>query len=73
MREFSAPVLRSMRSGPALWGPRLTLLRLARIAGAMIGRARQRRVLETLDDHQLHDLGVTRAEALREAWRPFWR
>ncbi|MGK9236672.1 DUF1127 domain-containing protein [Inquilinus limosus] len=73
MREFGAPVLRSMRSEPGLWGPRLAQLRLARIVGAMIGRARQRRMLESLDDHQLRDLGLSRAEALREARRPFWR
>lgn len=36
-------------------------------------RARQRAVLRTLSDHQLHDIGVSRADACREAAKPFWR
>ena len=31
-----------------------------------------RRVLSTLDDHQLRDIGLSRAEARRESERPFW-
>ena len=34
--------------------------------------ARQRRTLLTLNDRMLKDIGVTRAEAEREASRPFW-
>ena len=34
--------------------------------------ARQRRNLLTLSDRMLKDIGVTRAEAEREASRPFW-
>jgi uncharacterized protein YjiS (DUF1127 family) len=34
---------------------------------------RQRRVLTQLDDRSLRDIGLTRAEALREAGKPFWR
>lgn len=33
---------------------------------------RQRRALTGLTDHQLEDIGLTRAQALREAARPFW-
>ncbi|MGD9511156.1 MAG: DUF1127 domain-containing protein [Geminicoccaceae bacterium] len=36
-------------------------------------RRRQRRLLATLDDHHLHDIGVTREQALAEARRPPWR
>ncbi len=36
------------------------------------GRWRMRRSLERLDDHLLRDIGLTRAEALDEAARPFW-
>jgi len=36
-------------------------------------RGRSRRVLATLDDHQLRDIGVTRAEARLESAKPFWR
>jgi uncharacterized protein YjiS (DUF1127 family) len=34
--------------------------------------ARQRRALATLDDHMLKDLGLSRADALRESGRWFW-
>jgi uncharacterized protein YjiS (DUF1127 family) len=34
--------------------------------------ARQRRALAAMNDHMLKDLGLTRANALREAGRPFW-
>jgi uncharacterized protein YjiS (DUF1127 family) len=34
--------------------------------------ARQRRQLLAMDDRMLKDIGVTRADALREGARPFW-
>jgi len=34
--------------------------------------ARQRRALLTLDERLLKDIGITRADAEREASRPFW-
>jgi uncharacterized protein YjiS (DUF1127 family) len=34
--------------------------------------ARQRRALLALSDHMLKDIGISRAEAEREASRPFW-
>jgi uncharacterized protein YjiS (DUF1127 family) len=43
----------------------LTLLRWQELA-------RQRRALGAMSDHMLKDLGLTRADALREAGRPFW-
>jgi uncharacterized protein YjiS (DUF1127 family) len=33
---------------------------------------RQRRALRQLDDHQLADIGITRAQALRESNKLFW-
>jgi uncharacterized protein YjiS (DUF1127 family) len=36
-------------------------------------RARERRLLLALDDRSLKDLGLSRADARREAARPFWR
>ncbi|MFQ5545364.1 MAG: DUF1127 domain-containing protein [Acidiferrobacterales bacterium] len=36
-------------------------------------RARQRRVLLTLEDYRLKDIGVSRADAELEANKPFWR
>ena len=34
--------------------------------------ARQRRALLELDERMLRDLGLTRADAMAEARRPFW-
>ncbi|MDJ1160155.1 DUF1127 domain-containing protein [Chelatococcus sp. SYSU_G07232] len=36
-------------------------------------RVAQRRALERLDGHMLHDLGLSRADVEREAGKPFWR
>jgi uncharacterized protein YjiS (DUF1127 family) len=36
-------------------------------------RARQRDALAGLDDGQLRDIGITRADAARECEKPFWR
>lgn len=36
-------------------------------------RASQRQALSSLDDRMLRDIGVARAEADREAGKPFWR
>jgi uncharacterized protein YjiS (DUF1127 family) len=35
-------------------------------------RSRQRRALSGLDDRLLRDIGLTRAQAQREAVKPFW-
>ena len=45
----------------------LTLLRAA------AARWRQRRMLETLDDRMLQDIGISRSQALAEARKPCWR
>jgi uncharacterized protein YjiS (DUF1127 family) len=56
--------------------PARRIAALAAIAVARLLRwhelARQRRALLTLDDRLLKDIGTTRAEAQREASRPFW-
>ena len=36
-------------------------------------RARQRRCLALLSDHQLRDIGLTRRDVLAETAKPFWR
>ena len=36
-------------------------------------RRRQRRALEALPDHLLQDIGLSRADAVNEADKPFWR
>ena len=44
-----------------------------RLAERWIERRRTRRALTKLDDHLLRDIGISRAEAEREAANPFWR
>lgn len=36
-------------------------------------RARTRRQLAALDDHQLADIGISRSERIEELEKPFWR
>ena len=36
-------------------------------------RSRQRRSLMRLDDHMLHDIGLSRSDVEREGSKPFWR
>ena len=36
-------------------------------------RARQRRQLQSLNDHMLHDLGLGRGDVAAETGKPFWR
>lgn len=55
---------------------------LMKLAGCLAGAARtaewllrvasQRRALRELDEHQLKDIGLSRADALREANRYWW-
>jgi uncharacterized protein YjiS (DUF1127 family) len=54
---------------------RLNAGTLGAFASVIVGwfeRSRQRRALATLDDRLLRDIGLTRAEAQREATKPFW-
>jgi uncharacterized protein YjiS (DUF1127 family) len=45
------------------------------IAWAIATAARwwQRRMLEELDERMLHDIGISRSQALAEARKPCWR
>jgi uncharacterized protein YjiS (DUF1127 family) len=36
-------------------------------------RANERHVLASLEAHMLRDIGLSRADALREVTKPFWR
>lgn len=36
-------------------------------------RARERQLLACMDDHILRDLGLSRADVMREHVKPFWR
>jgi uncharacterized protein YjiS (DUF1127 family) len=39
----------------------------------ILSRRQQRRDLRELDDRQLHDVGITRAQVERESRKPFWK
>lgn len=56
-----------------LLGAVLSLRGLARRLVLWGERARQRRALASLSDHALRDIGLSRADALDEAEKPFWR
>ncbi len=38
-----------------------------------INRYRQRKLLSSLEDHLLKDIGVSRVDALQESNKPFWK
>ncbi len=38
-----------------------------------INRYRQRKLLNSLEDHLLKDIGVSRVDALQESNKPFWK
>jgi uncharacterized protein YjiS (DUF1127 family) len=63
---MSGPEFRRARRGVAGRGW------LARMR-AVAARWRERRILETLDDRALRDIGISRSQALAEAAKPFWR
>jgi uncharacterized protein YjiS (DUF1127 family) len=60
---------RSGRPVPTLISP-LDLIRLFSVWGR---RSFERRKLRELDRNTLNDIGISRAEVVREAEKPFWR
>jgi uncharacterized protein YjiS (DUF1127 family) len=52
---------------------RVWIIAIISIVVLWLERGRSRRALATLDDHQLRDIGVTRAEARLESAKPFWQ
>ncbi|PVA06862.1 DUF1127 domain-containing protein [Thalassorhabdomicrobium marinisediminis] len=55
--------------------PPVTRRRIGRLTPSLatyLAVWKQRRVLADLDDDRLRDLGLTPAQAAREAARPFW-
>lgn len=51
---------------------RAALAGLGRQLAVLRERRRSRLALFDLNDQQLEDIGISRAEALKEAGRPFW-
>jgi uncharacterized protein YjiS (DUF1127 family) len=46
---------------------------LVELALVWLQRIRERRQLDSLGDHMLKDLGISRADVDREVSKPFWR
>jgi uncharacterized protein YjiS (DUF1127 family) len=46
---------------------------LRQVFSLWLRRARTRRQLDSLSDHELRDLGLDRGDAVVEAAKPFWR
>lgn len=63
----AAGALRWVRAGLRL------LERAADLVLSWQERAQQRRQLETLSDHMLRDIGLTRADVVAEATKRFWQ
>lgn len=55
--------------------PRIAALvvRFARVTRDWTTRRRTRQQLSDLDEHMLKDIGITQAQAAKEARRPFWQ
>ena len=69
---FARRLTRPAGHGPAPSRPVCSLFVLQK----WLSRHRQRKALRDLaeqDQHLLRDIGLSRAEALREAAKPFWR
>ena len=46
---------------------------IAAAVSLWLERSRSRRALAAFDDHQLRDIGLSRADAWRESSKCFWR
>jgi uncharacterized protein YjiS (DUF1127 family) len=71
-------MLRRAETRPADTARRLVAYRLVahRLVDWLLGaleRQRERRMLLALDERMLRDVGITRADALREGGKPFWQ
>ncbi len=70
----SMPPATTVASRPSFWG------RLQRFPATVFAvllrcqeRAEERHALESLSDHMLKDMGISRGDAVSEARKPFWR
>lgn len=47
--------------------------RVSTLIQLWINRHQQRKALQQLDERTLKDIGVSRVDALRESYKPFWK
>jgi uncharacterized protein YjiS (DUF1127 family) len=72
--ERRSAILSSVPSKPSRWASVAAAIDdIATMLLAWQERARQRRELLALDDRELHDIGLGRADAAGEGDKPFWR
>ena len=73
-RSFTAwPAALSLRFGGFGGSGDSVAARAASLLLTWQERASERHLLMSLEDHMLRDIGLSRADALREAAKPFWR
>lgn len=70
---LSTPYPRATRPGTAQMVGSRDRRALREVWATYWGNIRTRRQLLELSDAQLRDVGLTRGQALREAWQPVWR
>ena len=68
-----APLLAALQAQTRLPVPSVLALRVAVVLATWSMRRRTRKQLADLDDHLLHDIGLDRPAAHREARRMFWQ
>jgi len=68
-RRASSAQIASLQSAP----PRRAKPTLVEVIEVWLERRRQRRGLLELNDHMLKDIGLSRADAVGEASKPFWQ
>jgi uncharacterized protein YjiS (DUF1127 family) len=73
--KMSTIQLRTIRAArrPQGWSWASGVQRLVTLLLTWQQRARDRRQLESLSDHMLRDIGLSRADVFAEASKPFWR
>lgn len=69
--RFSTPRL-THAATPRTPGVPSVVIRLATWLAAVSAARQQRKALMKLDDHSLKDIGLSRADVVREASRRFW-
>ncbi len=71
-RSSTARILSPLTTATRLPLTAVCAVKVATLITQWDHRYRSRNALRTLDDHILEDVGVTRAQAHKEAKKPFW-
>ena len=71
--SFPLPATQPALERPGAGFPKDLLIRAMDVVFAWQDRASERRRLAELDDRMLHDVGIDRATADAETFKPFWR